>query len=201
MRPRESRFCLSSYFSSPLFSLRKRRQASSHSIPRAKRPRTNEEIRAAHVLLVTDGGAEVLSVEDALQRAKGMEMDLIEVSPKADPPVVKIGDVGQHMYQVNKKEKKQRAHNKQTEVKTLRFGFRTDRHDLQRLMDRSKEFFAERHLVKFIVRLRGRELTNKSYAEEKLRSVVGGLQDVAEVEQEIKKQGNQFIVILRAKKK
>jgi len=153
------------------------------------------------VLLVTDGGAEVLSVEDALQRAKGMEMDLIEVSPKADPPVVKIGDVGQHMYQVNKKEKKQRAHNKQTEVKTLRFGFRTDRHDLQRLMDRSKEFFAERHLVKFIVRLRGRELTNKSYAEEKLRSVVGGLQDVAEVEQEIKKQGNQFIVILRAKKK
>jgi len=104
------------------------------------------------------------------------------------------------MYQLNKKEKKQRAHNKQTEVKTLRFGFRTERHDLERLMDRAKEFFAERHLVKFVVQLRGRELTNKGYAAEKLHMVVEGLSDVAEIEQEVKKQGNQFIVILRGKK-
>lgn len=152
------------------------------------------------VLLVHEEGAEELSIEDALKRAQEQELDLIEVSPKAEPPVVKIGDVGQYMYQLNKKEKKQRAHTKQTEVKTLRFGFRTERHDLERLMDRAKEFMAERHLVKFVVRLRGRELTNKGYAEEKLRSLVTQLSDVAEVEQEIKKQGNQFIVILRGKK-
>jgi len=150
--------------------------------------------------LVTDGNAEILTIEEALRRAAEQETDLIEVSPKATPPVVKIGDVGQHMYQLNKKEKKQRAHNKQTEVKTLRFGFRTERHDLERLMDRAKEFFAERHLVKFVVQLRGRELTNKGYAAEKLHMVVEGLSDVAEIEQEVKKQGNQFIVILRGKK-
>lgn len=151
-------------------------------------------------MLVTDGVAETLTVEDAIARAQEEGLDLIEVSPKAKPPVVKIGDVGQHMYQLNKKEKKQRAHNKQTEVKTLRFGFRTERHDLERLKDRAREFMAERHLVKFVVRLRGRELTNKGYAEEKLKTLVEELSDVAEVEQEIKKQGNQFIVIVRAKK-
>ncbi len=169
-------------------------------MPKAKKPRVNEAIRVPEVMLITDGEAETLSIEEALQRAQEQEMDLIEVSPKANPPVVKIGDVGQHMYQVNKKEKKQRAHNKQTEVKTLRFGFRTERHDLERLTDRAREFMAERHLVKFVVRLRGRELTNKEYAVEKLRSVVEELSDVAEIEQEIKKQGNQFIVIIRGKK-
>ena len=137
---------------------------------------------------------------DALKLAEEQELDLIEVSPKAKPPVAKIGDVGQHMYQVNKKEKKQRAHNKQTEVKTLRFGFRTERHDLERVMDRARGFMEERHLVKFVVRLRGRELTNKSYAVEKLQALVDEMGDVAEIEQEIKKQGNQFIVIMRAKK-
>jgi len=152
------------------------------------------------VLLVTDGVAETLSVEEAIKRAEEQGFDLIEVSPKAKPPVVKIGDVGQHMYQLNKKEKKQRAHNKQTEVKTLRFGFRTERHDLERLMDRAREFLAERHLVKFVVRLRGRELTNKAYAVEKLNTVVEELSDVADIEQEVKKQGNQFIVIIRGKK-
>lgn len=184
----------------PLFVLRKRRRYPTATRTQAKKPRVNEEIRVPEVLLVTDGEAETLTIEDAIARAKEMEMDLIEVSPKANPPVVKIGDVGQHMYQVNKKEKKQRAHNKQTEVKTLRFGFRTEKHDLERLMDRAREFMEDRHLVKFVVRLRGRELTNKGYAEEKLKGLVDQLSDVAEVEQEIKKQGNQFIVIMRAKK-
>ena len=153
------------------------------------------------MFLVSDEGEpETLSIADALARAQEAELDLIEISPKAKPPIVKIADMGQYMYQLKKKEQKQRAHSKQTEVKTLRFGFRTERHDLERLMDRAKEFMEERHLVKFVVRMRGRELTNKGYAEEKLRNLVKELADVAEVEQPIKKQGNQFIVILRAKR-
>lgn len=125
---------------------------------------------------------------------------MIEVSPKAKPPVVKIGDFGQYLYQINKKEQKQRAHTKQTEVKTLRFGFRTEQHDLDRLIERAKEFFVDRHLVKFVVRLRGRENTNKTYAREKLATLVKDMEDICEVEREIKLQGNQFIVILRSKR-
>lgn len=166
-----------------------------------KKPRINEQIRVPEVLLVDDeGGTEVLATVEALQRAREEELDLIEVSPKAQPPVVKIGDFGQYLYQIKKKEKKQKAHNKQTEVKTLRFGYRTDKHDLDRLVERAKEFMAERHLVKFVVRMRGRELTNQDYAKEKLDAVVAQLEVDADVEQPVKKQGNQFIVILRAKK-
>lgn len=152
------------------------------------------------MLVGDEGVAETLSVVDALTRAREQEMDLIEVSPKAVPPVVKIGEFGHYLYQLQKKERKQRTHSKQVEVKMLRFGFRTDKHDLDRLSDRAREFLAERHLVKFSVRLRGRELANKDFAAQKLKAIVAGLLDVAEVEQEVKQAGDSFIAILRPKR-
>jgi len=82
----------------------------------------------------------------------------------------------------------------------LRFGFRTEKHDLDRLVDRAKEFLAERHMVKLSVRLRGRELTNKDYAITKMKGLIQQLSDVSEVEQEIKPQGNQFIAVVRPKR-
>lgn len=152
-------------------------------------------------MLVTDTGTtEIVATQVALERARAQELDLIEVSPKARPPVVKIGEFGHYLYQLQKKEKKQRSHSKQVEVKMLRFGFRTDKHDLERLADRAREFFAERHLVKFSVRLRGRELANKDFAIQKLKGVLQSLHDVSEVEQEVKRQGDQFIAILRPKR-
>lgn len=153
------------------------------------------------VLLIADEGvAEVVPLAVALERAKAAELDLIEVSPKANPPVVKIGEFGHYMYQLQKKERRQRSHSKQVEVKMLRFGFRTDKHDLERLADRAREFFTERHLVKFSVRLRGREHANKEYAIDKLKGILTSLADVSEVEQEIKRQGDQFMAILRPKR-
>lgn len=183
----------------PLFFLRQRRYV--RPVRNEKRPRVNDKISAPKVLLVQDDGAtEVLDVAEALARAQAAEMDLIEVSPKAQPPVVKIGDLGHYLYQMSKKERRQRSHSKQTEVKMLRFGFRTEKHDLERLTDRAREFLAERHLVKFVVRLRGREMTNKSYAADKLRALIATLDDVAEVEQDVKPQGNQFIAVMRPKR-
>jgi translation initiation factor IF-3 len=160
----------------------------------------NDQISSAKVLLVgDDGSAEELTIEEALERARTAELDLIEVSPKAVPPVVKISDFGHYLYQLQKKEKKQKAHSKQTETKMLRFGFRTEKHDLDRLVERAKEFLAERDMVKFAVRLRGRELTNKDYAIQKLKGLMESLKDVAEVEQEVKMQGNQFVAVMRPK--
>lgn len=183
----------------PSSSLQKRHHGPRLPIRQEKRPRINEEIRAEQVLLVSDDVAQVTPMQEVLRQAREQEMDVIEVSPKANPPVVKIGNFGQYLYQLRKKERKQRVHSKQTEVKMLRFGFRTDRHDIDRLMDRAREFLKERHLVKFVVRLRGRELGNRDYARTKLQSVVTGLLDAAEVEQELKQQGPLFHVILRAK--
>ncbi|MDP7069144.1 MAG: translation initiation factor IF-3 [Candidatus Peribacteraceae bacterium] len=168
---------------------------------KVRRPRINDEIRATEVRVVDDEGeSETLSLADALEKAKVQEMDLIEISPKASPPVVKITDFGRYMYQQKKKEQKQKAHNKQTEVKMLRFSFRTEKHDLDRIVGRAEEFLGERHLVKLVVRLRGREMTNKAYARQKLSALVEQLAEVSEVEQEIRPQGNQFTVIVRPKK-
>lgn len=191
---------LSSVLSSfPPPCLQKRRRGPPLPVRQEKRPRINQEIRAEQVLLVDETGAKTITVAEALRLAQEQELDLIEVSPKAVPPVVKIANFGQYLYQLRKKERKQRVHSKQTEVKMLRFGFRTDKHDLDRLVDRAREFLAERHLVKFVVRLRGRELSNKDYAKTKLLSLVEQLKDVTEVEQELKQQGPQFFVILRGK--
>lgn len=147
-----------------------------------------------------DDGQKVLPTEEAIQMAKDQDLDLIEVSPKAKPPICKIMDRGSYLYQLQKKEKRQRAGAKQTEVKMIRFGFRTDTHDLERFARQSKEFLAEGHLVKLVIRLRGRELTNIDYAKEKLHNFVQGISDVAEVEQEMRRQGNQFVMIVKARK-
>ena len=166
-----------------------------------RRPRINEQILVPEVMLVADDGAtRTLTRNAALEEARAQGLDLIEVSPKAVPPVVKIGEFGHFLYQLQKKERKQRSHSKQVEVKMLRFGFRTDKHDLERLETRAREFFTERHLVKFSVRLRGRELANKDYAIDKLKKIMTNLADVSEIEQEIKRQGDQFIGILRPKR-
>lgn len=151
------------------------------------------------LLVLDDGTSKVLTPAEAIAEARESGYDLIEVSPKAVPPVVKFGEIGHYLYQMQKKEKRQKSHSKQTETKMLRFGFRTEKHDLDRLVDRAKEFLSERDLVKFAVRLRGRELTNKDYAIQKLRGLLAALAEVSEVEQEIKAQGNQFIAIVRPK--
>lgn len=184
----------------PVFCLRQR---FSHHRPNPflQRPRFNEQIRVPEVLLVSDDGAtRRLPTAEALVLAQQEGLDLIEVSPKAVPPVVKVGDYGSYLYQLKKKEKRQRAHSKQTEVKAIRFGFRTDTGDIERQASRCREFFAERHMVKVGIILRGREFTNKEYAITKLKKFVESLADVAEVDQPVKRQANQFIVILRPKK-
>ncbi len=165
------------------------------------RPKVNEQIRAPEVLLVAeDGAAEKMTIADALARAKEQGFDLIEVSPKAVPPVVKLGEYGSYLYKLKKKEKLQKSHSKQTEVKAIRFGFRTDTGDLDRQAAHSREFLAERHMVKVTIVMRGRELTNKEYGISKLNKFVQSLTDVAEIDQPIKRQGNHFMVILRPRK-
>ncbi len=166
-----------------------------------RRPRINEQILVPEVMLVADDGVtRTLSTRAAIEEARALGMDLIEVSPKAQPPVVKIGEFGHYLYQLQKKERKQRVHSKQVEVKMLRLGYRTEKHDIDRLVNRAREFFTERHLVKFGMRLRGRELANKEYGINKLKAIITSLADVSEVEQEVKRQGDQFTIILRPKR-
>ena len=134
-----------------------------------------------------------------MKRAKEQGLDLIEVAPEATPPVCKILDSGSYLYQLKKKEK-QRSKGKKTEVKMIRFGFRTDTHDLERQAARVREFLGERHLVKVGILMRGRELANQQYARDKLQKFIDGLMDAAEIEQPMRRQGNTYMMIVKARK-
>ena len=149
--------------------------------------------------LVSESAQEVVPLAEALRRAREAERDLIEIAPEAVPPVCKILESGSFFYQLKKKEK-QKGKSKRTEVKMIRFGFRTDTHDLERQAKRVREFLSERHLVKIGIIMRGRELANQQYARDKLRKFVESLSDTASVEQEMRRQGNQYMVIVKAKK-
>lgn len=185
----------------PILSLRQHYSYGKSPREFLNRPKSNEQIRTPEVLLVGDDGeAKRMPTAEALKMAQEQELDLIEVAAKANPPVVKIGDYGSYLYQLKKKEKRQKSHSKQTEVKAIRFGFRTDVGDLDRQANRVREFLGERHMVKVSIVLRGRELSNKEYGINKLKKFVEGLVDAAEVDQPIKRQGNHFIVILRPKR-
>jgi translation initiation factor IF-3 len=151
-------------------------------------------------LLVIEGKSERVTREEALARARDAELDLVELNPKSNPPVCKILDSGSHLYRLEKKERKQRRAVKQTSLKTVRIGFRTDQHDLDRQLGRAREFLAERRLVKVDLRMRGRELLNEEYAREKIAKFVEALMTVAEIEKELKKQGNRLSVTLKPKK-
>jgi translation initiation factor IF-3 len=143
---------------------------------------------------------EIVPIEEALRRARERGVDLVEVSSTAHPPVCKILDAGSYLYHLRKKEQKQRSRSRRTEVKMIRFGFRTEKHDLDRQAARAREFLAERHLVKIGILMRGRELTNQSYARNKLQKFVEELLDIAEIEQEMRRQGNSYMVIVKARK-
>lgn len=148
---------------------------------------------------MTSDSQDIVPLAEALRRAREQELDLIEIAPEAHPPVCKILDSGSFLYQLKKKEK-QKSKSKRTEVKMIRFGFRTEKHDLDRQADRAREFLAERHLVKVAILMRGRELANQQYAREKLQRFVEGLKDAADVEQEMRRQGNSYMMIVKAKK-
>lgn len=166
-----------------------------------RRFRINEEIRVPEVMIVTETGKEVLPVAQAMERARAAGLDLVEVAPQAKPPVCKILDVGSYLYKLEKEERKQRRSQHHTEVKTIRIGFRTDTHDLDRQAERTREFLMERHLVKVDLVMRGREFTNQQFARDKLTRFIQTLLDVGEVEQTMKKQGDRYYVILKPKKK
>lgn len=138
----------------------------------------------------------VKSLEDALNLAQEAEMDLVEVAPKADPPVCKILDYGKFLYRQNKIEQKHKKMQKQTEMKGIRITFRIDTHDLETKIRQAKGFIEDRNGVKVTLVFRGREATHSDIAKKKLDLFYDSLKDIAHMEQSPKRQGNTMFMIL-----
>jgi translation initiation factor IF-3 len=133
-----------------------------------------------------------------LARERGL--DLVEVSPNANPPVCRIMDFGKYKYQMQKKMHEAKKKQKTIEVKTVKIRPRTDEHDMQVRIKQVKKFLEKGNKVKAIVMFRGREQAHVDLGEAQLLKIYDAVKDIAEMERKPKKEGRDMIMILAPKK-
>jgi len=141
----------------------------------------------------------VYSIEDAIKLADEMELDLVEISPKADPPVCKIIDYQKFLYQQKKKQKELKAKTQKVVVKEIRFGPNTDEHDYQFKLNHARKFLEDGAKVKAFVFFKGRSILFKEKGEILLLRLAQELEELAKVEQMPKLEGKRMIMFLSPK--
>ena len=145
--------------------------------------------------------AKVLSIGDALRLADEMELDLVEISPNADPPVCKIVDYQKFLYQQKKKQKEIKANAAKIVVKEIRFGPNTDDHDYNFKLKHAINFLEEGAKVRAYVFFKGRSILFKDQGEKLLARFVSDLDEYGKVDQTPRLEGKRMIIILSPKKK
>ena len=125
----------------------------------------------------------VLQTREALRLAEQQKLDLVEVSPNADPPVCKIMDFGKHRYDEGMRRKQARKSQQRQVIKEIKFHASVEEHDLDTKMRNARRFLADGHKVKLTLAFRGRENAHKDLGAEVMDGVVKGLEDVAVCEQ------------------
>lgn len=146
-------------------------------------------------------GAAVMSIRDAIKLADEMELDLIEISPNAEPPVCRIADYQKYLYQQKKKAKEIKAKAVKMVVKEIRFGPQTDDHDYNFKLRHAENFIKEGAKVKAYVFFRGRSITFKEQGEILLLRFATDLEEIAKVEMMPKLEGKKMNMILAPKSK
>jgi len=151
------------------------------------------------VRVVTDQGEPlgVMTLEEALSEAKERELDLVEISPKAVPPVCKIIDYGKYQYEQAKKEKQQRNASKGHETKGIRLSFRIGPGDLERQSKKAEEFLTTGHPIRIQLIMKGREKAHKNLAFDKIKEFIKQLGEFGKLEQTPKLGGFQIVAILK----
>ena len=143
----------------------------------------------------------IYPVREALKLADEMELDLVEISPKADPPVCKIIDYSKFLYQQKKKQKEMKAKAVKIVVKEIRFGPHTDDHDFEFKLRHAEKFLKEGAKVKAYVFFKGRSILFKEQGEILLLKLATALEDLGTVEQMPRLEGKRMTMIISPKKK
>ena len=146
--------------------------------------RVNHRIRVPEVRVIDANGEMlgVLATHEALRRAQEQGLDLVEVNPKAEPPVCKILDFGKYKYEEKKKAGEAKRKQTVVEIKEIKLRPKTDDHDIAFKTKAARRFLEAGHKVKFTVRFRGREITHPEKAQEQLTLLIQGTEDLANVE-------------------
>ncbi len=161
-------------------------------------PRANRDIRVPRVQLIDDTGANRgnVSIQEALEIAEEAGLDLVEISPNAEPPVCKILDLGKLKYASQKKAAEARKNQKTIEIKEIKMRPNIDTHDYDVKMRAVRRFFEEGDKVKLTLRFRGREMAHLELGMELLNRVKAETEEIAKVEAEPKLEGRQMMMVL-----
>ncbi|MBD3248076.1 translation initiation factor IF-3 [Candidatus Falkowbacteria bacterium] len=166
----------------------------------------NRDIRVPEVFLIGDEGEQIGATPTfkAIEMAKDLDMDLVLVNPKADPPVAKISDLGQLKYEADKKAHKQKMQQKKTDTKEIRLSVRISQHDFDMRIEQGKKFLSKENKLKIYLILKGRERQHPKKGAEVIERFVSELKkdeslNIVE-EQPLTKQGGRFIIVIMNKK-
>lgn len=171
------------------------------SAPSRDGPRVNNQINVPSVRVVDENGEMlgVLPIREALSRAADAGLDLVEISPNAEPPVCKILDFGKYKYEIQKKKNEARKKQKVIEVKEIKLRPNIDEHDYEVKMRSVHRFLDEGDKVKVTMRFRGREMVHQELGLKVLERVRDELEERAKVEQMPRLEGRQMIMVLAPK--
>lgn len=160
--------------------------------------RINHRIRVPEVRVIDEDGAQlgIMSTYDAIRKAEEKGLELVEVSPKASPPVCKIMDYGKFKYERAKQEKAKRQNATQINIKEVKFRPKTDDHDLEFKIRNIRKFLEEGDKVRVVVAFRGREMVHPEFGFELLEKILKQLGDAAEVEQKPVNEGRAVAMLL-----
>ncbi len=165
--------------------------------------RTNERIRARELRVIDDEGKQlgIMPPYEALKIAREKNMDLVEISPTAQPPVARIMDFGKYLYQQEKREREAKKHQKTITVKEVKFRINVDEHDYQTKKNHVLRFLDEGDKVKATIFFRGREMTRQSLGREILERLIKDVGEHGTVEFRPRQEGNTLHLILAPAKK
>lgn len=141
----------------------------------------------------------VMSLREALDIAQKAGVDLVEISPKANPPVAKIVDWGKYQYQKMKEQQKARRNNKANELKQMRFGLKIGSNDLEVKLRKIRAFLSDGHKVKILIFFRGREIAHKNLGYDLIDKMMEQLKDEATLEQKPTMAGRNLSIVIRSK--
>ena len=169
---------------------------------KSNEPRINGRIRAREIRVIGDDGEQfgIMSARDALALATEKELDLVEISPNATPPVCKIMDYGKFKYEKTKKDKENKKKQKNVVVKEIRIKPHIDEHDKETKISQIEKFIAKEHKVKVSLRLTGRERLHAESAIKVLDEFASHFEEIAIVEKKYGREQVQKFILLSPKK-
>jgi len=166
---------------------------------RPRGPRINERIRALEVQVISSDGKNLgtLAIKEAIEMAKQEELDLIEISPKANPPVCKIIDNGKYRYDLQKKANKAKKKQRIINLKEIKLRPVTEIHDYNFKIKNAQKFLEKGDKVKFTVKFRGREMQHIHLGNKLMERIINDTVNVGKIEASPKLEGKQLIMIVQ----